>query len=246
MAFRIGWFSTGRDQAAIDLFETIRRAVGEGTIQAEIEFVFANRERGEAPESDRFFDVVEGHGIPLVTFSSKRLQPFDRIAFDREVMKRLEGFGPDLIVLAGYMLIVGPEMCARYKMINLHPALPGGPVGTWQEVIDQLIEQEAEETGAMMHLVTPVLDRGPAISYYSFPIKGGRWDVLWREPDKSRLFGLIRAEGVKRELPLILFTVKEFADGTLAVEGEKVYAHGRELNKGYDLTKEIEAWLASS
>jgi phosphoribosylglycinamide formyltransferase-1 len=46
-------------------------------------------------------------------------------------------------------------------MINLHPAAPGGPTGTWQEVIWQLIEGRAVETGVMMHLVTPELDRGP-------------------------------------------------------------------------------------
>ncbi|GAH59253.1 unnamed protein product, partial [marine sediment metagenome] len=42
----------------------------------------------------------------------------------------------------------------RYNMVNLHPAAPGGPTGTWQEVIWQLIENKAEETGVMMHLVT--------------------------------------------------------------------------------------------
>jgi len=71
----------------------------------------------------------------------------------------------DLCVLAGYMLIVGPEMCTRFNMINLHPAAPGGPTGTWQDVIWQLIKQRARETGVMMHLVTPELDRGPVVSY---------------------------------------------------------------------------------
>ena len=58
-------------------------------------------------------------------------------------MNRLQGFHPDLCVLAGYMLIVGEEMCQRYNMINLHPAAPGGPTGTWQEVIWQLIDSKA-------------------------------------------------------------------------------------------------------
>ena len=39
----------------------------------------------------------------------------------------LESYGVELLVLAGYMLITGPDLCARFAMLNLHPALPGGP-----------------------------------------------------------------------------------------------------------------------
>ncbi|NIN00786.1 MAG: phosphoglycerate transporter, partial [candidate division Zixibacteria bacterium] len=106
---------------------------------------------------------------PLVTFSYQKYKanaggsggvpdevwPSWRLDYDREVMARLQEFRPDLCVLAGYMLIVGPEMCQKYDMLNLHPAAPGGPAGTWQEVIWKLIETGAESTGAMMHLVTP-------------------------------------------------------------------------------------------
>jgi folate-dependent phosphoribosylglycinamide formyltransferase PurN len=256
MSFKIGWFSTGRDQAAIDLFETINKAVHDGTIKGEISLVFSNRIHGEAEESDRFFDAVIRYDIPLIQFSSKNferekwqagennphLRQEWRIDFDREVMKRLEGYDPALVVLAGYMLIVGPEMCRKYRMINLHPALPGGPVGAWQEVIWQLIRTEATETGAMMHLVTPELDKGPPISYYSFPIRGGKFDALWATKDKKALFGEIRRQGVMRELPLILFTIQEFADGNLTIENGRVSAKGRELERGYDLTKQIEKW----
>jgi len=243
MSFRIGWFSTGRDQAAIDLFETINEAVSDGTIKGEICFIFSNRIRGEAEESDRFFDVVTGYGIPLIQLSSKNFEPRERIAFDREVMKRLEGYNPSLIVLAGYMLIVGPEMCRKYRMINLHPALPGGPVGTWEEVIWQLIRSKATETGAMMHLVTAELDKGPPISYYSFPIQGQKFDALWAKEDKQDLFDEIRRQGVVRELPLILFTIKEFADGNLTIQDGKVLARGLELERGYDLTERVEKWV---
>ncbi|MFZ3063167.1 MAG: formyltransferase family protein [Actinomycetota bacterium] len=242
MSFKIGWFSTGRDQAAIDLFETISKAIRNGTTKGEVAFVFSNRIRGEAVESERFFDVVEGYGIPLIQFSSKNFKP-DRIAFDREVMKRLEGYDPALVVLAGYMLIVGPEMCRKYRMINLHPALPDGPVGTWEEVIWKLVHAKATETGAMMHLVTPELDKGPPISYYSFPIRGEEFDALWEKEDKQELFDEIRRQGVIRELPLILFTIREFTDGNLTIQNGKVLARGKRLEKGYDLTKQIEQWI---
>jgi phosphoribosylglycinamide formyltransferase-1 len=138
--YQLGWFSTGRDKAARDLLRTVRDSIGLGEIKAEIAFVFSNREVGEAVESDLFLEQVRGYGLPLISFSYQRFKaeedsgttgqdenlPPWRREYDREVMKRLEGFQPDLCVLAGYMLIVGGEMCRRYDMINLHPAAPGG------------------------------------------------------------------------------------------------------------------------
>ena len=68
-------------------------------------------------------------------------------------------------------------MCRRYAILNLHPALPAGPTGTWQEVIWQLLEHEATETGAMIHLRQRPVDRGPVISYFRFPLAGEGWDA---------------------------------------------------------------------
>jgi phosphoribosylglycinamide formyltransferase-1 len=243
MPLRLGWFSTGRDRAALDLFEIIYGAIADGTIDAEMAFCFTNRDNGEATESDEFIATALGHGIPVVTLSSDAFEPARRMEgrqdsakmeawrldYDRAVMHALTGRSADLIVLAGYMLIVGPEMCARYTMINLHPALPDGPTGSWQQVINKLLETGAEETGAMMHLVTPELDRGAPIAYFKIPARGG--------------FDQIRQDGVARELPLILLTVKEFADGNLKVKDGKVFAGGAELGAGYDLTAKIESWL---
>ncbi|MDY6916842.1 MAG: formyltransferase family protein, partial [Chloroflexota bacterium] len=155
--YTIGWFSTGRDKAARDLLQTACSSIEQGVISADICYVFCNRDRGEDAESDLFLDLVRDYGIPLVTVSSGtfREQAGERWRprFEDEVMRRLDPFQADLCVLAGYMLIVGEEMCRRYPMVNLHPALPGGPAGTWQEVIWQLIDRKAAETGVMMHLV---------------------------------------------------------------------------------------------
>lgn len=246
MPLRLGWFSTGRDRAAIDLFNVVREAIAEGTIDAAMAFVFMNRAPGEAPESDEFIRIVEKAGVPLITVSSAAFEPDKRargmtdpavmeewrLSFDREVIDALAGHQADLIVLAGYMLIAGREMCEKFTMINLHPALPGGPKGTWQEVIREIMRNGEKETGAMMHLVTPELDRGPAISYFKFPVRGG--------------FDDIRKDGAERELPLILMTIRSFADGRLKVENGRVYGDGREITGGYDLTDEVDAWLAES
>lgn len=274
MAFKIGWFSTGRDEAARQLFQVVYDATQSGLIKAQVEVVFSNREQGESGESDRFFDLVQSKEIPIIHFSSARFRPdlweegrADRekrekwrLLFDKEVIKRLRHHPFDLAVLAGYMLIIGFQMCRVYRMINLHPAAPGGPAGTWQEVIWRLIKTDASETGVMMHLVTPELDRGPVATYVTFPIKGEVFDPLWQnlkeklkkksfdevmveEGEKEPLFAEIRRQGIRRELPLILFTLKKFAEKKIEADNGKIVAGGRVLDKGFCLNREVETYL---
>lgn len=236
---KVGWFSTGRDKAAIDLFKTVCDAITNGTIKATISFCFSDRAPGESQTTDLFFHELKEYGIPLLYISSRDFKPEQRRRdveawrgdFDSEIIRLIGDRRVDLVVLAGYMLIVSPKLCAAYNMINLHPALPGGPTGTWQEVIQKLLEEGATETGAMMHLVTPELDRGQPISYFKFRIKNGM------------SFDEIRNKGVEREMPLILLTIKEFADGNLRIENGNVYSGDELLEQGYDLTEKIEAWL---
>jgi phosphoribosylglycinamide formyltransferase-1 len=265
--YKLGWFSSGRDKAARDLLEVAHTSIKQGEIKAEIAFVFSSREPGESVESDLFLKLVEGYRIPLIYFSYQRFKaaksavttneggtlPQWRLDYDREVMSRLQPFQTDLCVLAGYMLIVGREMCQRYDMINLHPAAPSGPTGTWQEVIWQLIETGAEQTGVMMHLVTPELDKGPPVTYCTFPIRGELFDRYWKETESrpiseikqeqdenNHLFQLIRSHGLAREFPLIIATIKAFSQGKVRVTEDKkvVDADGR-LITGYNMTDEI-------
>ncbi len=239
----IGWFSTGRGEGSLGLLQTAQEAIIRGGLDARIRFIFSNREPGEAEGSDRFFQQARDYGIPLVTFSSQRFRrsrgggPFSlhRTDFDREVMRRLEGYEPDVCVLAGYMLVTDAELCNRYTMLNFHPAPPKGPVGTWQDVIWDLIGGAAQEAGGYIHLATEDLDRGPVLTYCSFPIRGNAFDPHWRQIEGRRvddlkadegeslpLFHLIRQEGIRRERPLLLETLKAIAAGDLRVEGRRV------------------------
>ncbi|HEY82973.1 MAG TPA: phosphoglycerate transporter [Dehalococcoidia bacterium] len=272
--YQLGWFSTGRGKGSRGLLQAVQEAISSGEIEAEIAFVFCSREYGETEATDTFLKMVEDYHIPLVTFSYRKFKskigpavsspkeealPAWRLDYDREVMARLESFHPDLCVLAGYMLIVGPEMCQKYNMLNLHPAAPGGPKGTWQEVIWQLIESDAHETGAMMHLVTPELDRGPVVTYCTFPIRGEPFDQHWEEikgqplekikqeqGEDNALFKLIRQHGVARELPLIITTIQAFSQGKVRITADKrvVDAEGRPIH-GYDLSAEINKKVSS-
>ena len=257
----LGWFSTGRGEGSLGLLRTVQDAIASGQLPARMEFVFSNHEPGEAEGSDRFFRQVQDFGTPIVTLSSQRFRreqgggPFSRHRenFDREVMRLLEPYSPDVSMLAGYMLITAGEMCNRYTMLNLHPALPGGPIGTWQDVIWDLIEQGADEAGAYVHLATEDLDRGPVLTYCSFPVRGGEFDELWRqvegrsvdelkatEGEELPLFRRIREEGVRRERPLVLETLKAYARGDVSVVERRVVDGAGNATEGVCLNDAIE------
>ena len=239
----LGWFSTGRGEGSLGLLRIVQDAIRSHELSANIQFVFSNREIGEADGSDRFFEQVNSYGISLFTFSSQRFRrehgggPFSmhRIAYDREVLRLLENHQPDVCVLAGYMLIADAALCNRYNMLNLHPSLPGGPIGTWQEVIWNTIENRSKKTGAYIHLATEDLDRGPVLTYCSFDLMGNEFDPLWNqiegrsldmlkavEGENLPLFQLIRQEGLKRERPLLLATLNAFADGNIHLDGQQL------------------------
>ena len=266
--YKIGWFSTGRGAGSRGLLKTVQDSITAGELDAEIEFVFCSRDYGETEATDQYLDMVKGYGIPLVRFSYQMYKavrdmpnpdpaqflPQWRLDYDREVMKRLEGFAPDLCVLAGFMLITGPEMCEKYDIINLHPAAPGGPAGTWQQVIWKLIESEADIQGVKMHVAIPELDMGPTATYCTFPIRGKSFD-RYREEIKGKsvedvkreqgvenlLFKTIRQHGAVRELPLTVATIRAFSQGKVRITKDRqvVDVAGRVID-GYDLTAEID------
>jgi phosphoribosylglycinamide formyltransferase 1 len=266
--YKIGWFSTGRGAGSKGMLKATQDAIKSGELKAEIEFVYCSRERGETEPTDKYLDMVKEYNIPLVSFSYQRYRamrgmpnpdlsqplPSWRIDYDNEVIKRLKKFHPDLCVLAGFMLVTTPLMCDKYKIINLHPAAPGGPAGTWQQVIWKLIETKAEVQGIKMHVAIPELDMGPTATYCTFSLRGKTFDKLWEalagktveeikasEGVENSLFKTIREHGAIREVPLIIATLKAFSEGKINITQDRqvVDAAGR-IIKGYNLTKEID------
>lgn len=267
---KIGWFSTARGDSSRNLITKTVKTIQSGQLDARIEFVFCSREPGESEKTDIFIELVKSYKIPLVCLSVKKfaaahrqrfavrgeILPAWRLEYDRKVMSLLSGYSIDICLLAGYMLIVGSEMCHRYNMINVHPALPDGPKGTWQEVIWQLISEKATHSGVMLHLVTPDLDRGPVITYCSYPIMGPDFDSLWQEightpvdrinaeqGEENRLFKAIRKAGFTRETPLIIHTLKAFSEGKIRINEDKKLIDDacNIIQGGYDLTVDVEA-----
>lgn len=241
----IGWFSTGRDEAARQLLAAAEDAIERGDIEGRISFVFSNRERGEAEESDRFFRLVESYGLPLVTLSSRRfrasLTDSDdwRRRFDEEIDRLVRPYAPDVCMMAGYMLIMSEVLPTRYTMINVHPAPPGGPRGTWQEVMWQLIDGGADEAGAMVNLVVPELDAGPPITYFAFPLCGEEFDPLWHSGDREELFRRIRDKELAGEFPLMLHTLAALGRGEIRIEKGAVYDAAGNPVRGHDLSDRV-------
>jgi len=286
MTLSIGWFSSGRDEAARNLLSSVYDDIKSNYCQARIEWVFCHRETGDGPfneeyrQRELFFDLAARLNITVACFSHIRFLPDLRKSglsespsaakpspalarwrdlYGEEVMKTVRMLSPvDIVVMAGYMLIIGTPELEQLELVNIHPALPWGPRGTWQEVIHQLIAEGAKEQGIMIHRVTKTLDRGPVISYCRFPIQGPEWDEAWglwdaeisnessRETREAhRLFRRIRHYGEIRELPLLKRAIRELAFGTITLKDKHVYAGGSLLEQGMDLTEEIERNVSS-
>jgi phosphoribosylglycinamide formyltransferase-1 len=227
---KLGWFATSRGTTSLKIFNYIYDAIKSGELNACIKFVFINREFGEAENSDKFINTIKSYKIPLYSFSSLKFMPDLRKTnlekwreeFDKKVYDMIKNFDVEIIMLAGYMLVLSEFLCKKFNFINLHPALPWGPKGTWQEVINEVIKEKHKEHGVMIHLVTEDLDRGPVLTYCKFEIK---------EYD----FDKIRAEGVKYELPLVKETLKLLANRELKIVDRKIFYKDKLLENGLEV-----------
>ena len=270
---RLGWFSSARGQTSAQLLKAVHDAREQQGLDASIEVVFCDQDPGESENADRFQDLVRSWGYPLVTlsyqgFRRQRRQPAPKVheplppwraEYDLEIMDRLKRYPFDVGVFAGYMLVVSEGMCRHYDLLNLHPATPGGPAGTWRQVIWQLITERAKESGVMMHLATPQLDAGQVVTYCSYPIVGPGINRLWRElegarvedlrtcqGDNNALFVEIRRRGVARELSLMIATLRSLAQGRIRIAGGRATNHDGDPISGFDLTEEVERSVPKS
>jgi phosphoribosylglycinamide formyltransferase-1 len=110
-------------------------------------------------------------GIAAVAVDHKRFE--DREAFDAELAAVIEGFAPDVLVLAGFMRILGDGFVQRFagKMINVHPSLL--PAFPGLHTHRRAIASGCKLAGATVHFVTPALDHGPIIAQAAVPVLQG-------------------------------------------------------------------------
>ena len=96
-----------------------------------------------------------------------------REAFDAAMSQAIDAHAPDLIVLAGFMRILGPECMRSYegRMLNIHPSLL--PAFPGLHTHRRAIEAGCKIAGATVHFVTAQLDHGPIVLQAAVPILAG-------------------------------------------------------------------------
>lgn len=150
-------------QALIDRFVDGREGVRMAGLVASRETAGAVRRAEEA-------------GIPWVVASAAGGEEVgDEGAFLVEALERLDA---DLVVLAGYLRLVPPEVVAGWwgRIINIHPALLpsfGGPGMYGGRVHEAVVARGVRVTGATVHFVDEAYDQGPIIAQWPVPVLDG-------------------------------------------------------------------------
>ena len=133
-----------------------------------------------------------------------------REAFDAALAQAIDAFAPDLLVLAGFMRILGDAFVQRYagRMMNVHPSLL--PAFTGLHTHRRALEAGCKVAGATVHFVTPTLDHGPIVAQAVVPVLPG--------DDEARL-----AERVLAAEHLVYpRAVRWFVEGKLRIDGGRV------------------------
>lgn len=150
--------------------QAVLDACAGGTLDAEVVAVLSNR-------PDAFgLTRAQRAGVPVDTFplGAWRRAGGDRVSYDLALAERIAPYKPDLIILAGWMLILGEGFLDRFpgKVINLHPALPGEFAGTDAIARAYAASRQAglRRTGVMVHHVIPEVDAGPVVASAEVPI----------------------------------------------------------------------------
>lgn len=109
---------------------------------------------------------AKNRGIPAVCVSPKDYET--REAFHEALVETLDGFRLDLIVLAGFLVVLPEELIEKYRnrIINIHPSLIPSFCGTGNyglAVHEHALERGVKVTGATVHFVDEGTDTGPII-----------------------------------------------------------------------------------
>ena len=245
---RIGWFTTGRGPGSLGLFSTVRSQIRSGEIDAKLSFVFMNREVKGNPNRGKLIAMAEEDGIPVIILPSdgfrndlkgKDLEAW-RSAYGKAMRDRISEHTMDCGVLAGYMLILDPETCLKYDIINLHPALPSTYQGTWEEIVRRVAESDDMTYGSMVHVCTPELDRGTTVAYDEFGID----DLRAKCESKEDLASALRERQRSREVPLLMETIKMLTEGRVVLVGGRLMdGQGRPVSKAPNLAPSIDRTL---
>jgi len=149
---RIAVFASGNGSN----FQAIAEAIASKQVDATICFLFCDNPKAYA------VDRAKKIGVPYTVFSPKNYD--SRVAYETELLEQLEKKDVDLVVLAGYMRIIGPTLLTAYanRILNIHPSLlPGFP---GKSSIRDAFEANEKKTGVTVHFIDEGVDTGPIIA----------------------------------------------------------------------------------
>jgi len=171
-------------------------------LAAEIAIVISNNPGAGA------LDRASRAGIATLTIDHRLFSC--REEFDESVVKALQEFEVDLVVLAGFMRIITPTFIAAFpeKIINIHPALL--PAFPGLHVQQQAIDYGARFSGCTVHIVDGGVDTGPIIIQAVIPIL----------PNDSA--DTLAARILEQEHKIYPRAIQLFAEGRVHVDGRKV------------------------
>ena len=153
--------------------EAIVRAQRAEAWPARIAAVISNR-----PDA-KGLEFAAAHGIPTAVVDHKAHA--SREAFDAALQATIDGFAPDLVVLAGFMRILTSGFVAHYagRMLNIHPSLL--PAFPGLHTHRQALAAGVLEHGATVHFVTAELDHGPSVLQARIDVRAGDTEATLAE-----------------------------------------------------------------
>jgi phosphoribosylglycinamide formyltransferase-1 len=161
---RISVFASGRGSN----FQSILHAIDDDRLDAEIVLLVSNN-----PEAGAI-KTAEERGIPYSVIVKSSYPSRD--AFVQAMLETLEKRSTELVVLAGYMKKIPPEIISayRHRIVNIHPALLpsfGGKGMYGHHVHEAVIERGCKVTGVTVHIVDEVYDHGPIVAQRCVPVE---------------------------------------------------------------------------
>jgi len=130
--------------------------------------------------------------------------------FDAALANAIDAFAPDLVVLAGFMRILGAAFVQRYegRLLNIPPSLL--PAFTGLHTHRRALEAGCQVAGATVHFVTAELDHGPIVMQAAVPVRAG-------DDERSLAQRVLESEHVIYPL-----SVRWFVEGRLELDGGRV------------------------
>jgi len=137
-------------------FTAIQEAIKNNTIKAKIQILISDQPLCLAIERAKHYN------IDVFAFNTKLYS--SKTAYEQEILDKLNDLEIDLIVLAGYMRIIGPTLLRGFKgkILNIHPSILPNFKG--KDAIGQAIESKTKVTGVTVHYVNEELDSGEIIA----------------------------------------------------------------------------------